>query len=93
MLAVGLRVVWKNNLDYYLGKNFVLNFNKYKRIKLKVYPEEILNLNNYIMETVFLIGGSGLIGKQIEKKLNKEKYKVFNLDIKVVKILLFLIVR
>lgn len=30
---------------------------------------------------VFLIGGSGLIGKQIEKKLNKEKYKVFNLDI------------
>ncbi len=31
---------------------------------------------------VFLVGGSGLIGKEIEKKLNRTYYKVINLDIK-----------
>ena len=30
--------MWKNNLEYYLGSNFVFNFNKYKKIKLKGLP-------------------------------------------------------
>ena len=29
-----------------------------------------------------MIGGSGLIGKQVEKKLSNKYYKVYNLDIK-----------
>lgn len=31
---------------------------------------------------VFLVGGSGLIGKEVEKKLDAKYYKVINLDIK-----------
>lgn len=31
---------------------------------------------------VFIIGGSGLLGKKIQDKLNRQKYEIINLDIK-----------
>ena len=55
-----------------------------KKRNFMEFQKEVLNQSNLTMrkKIIFLIGGSGLIGKQVEKKLSNKYYKVYNLDIK-----------